>query len=167
MFFLPELSFPSWIFKPNASTWTFTTSESAEFDALIFSAGKGSFYVTDSRDSDEIVHEILYVGAGVTKSKGPIPFGIGGAFSTPDMPSSGVGPIGMKPTKPSLELSDFSGSGLILSAAAAGLGKGLGYSIILFGIPPFTVAVGRMEGTQYTAPGFGFTAMPCFFTVDP
>ncbi|MEO8071620.1 MAG: hypothetical protein ABI891_00240 [Acidobacteriota bacterium] len=157
---------PAWAFRPLASTWTFTTSESGEFDALIFAAGKGSFYVTDSRDPDEIVHEILYVGAGVTKSKGPIPFGVGGAFSTPDMPSSGVGPIMMGSSKSSLELSDFEGSGIIFSAAA-GIGKGKDYAIILFGLPPFTVAGGRMEGIQYMAPGFGFTAMPCYFTVDP
>jgi hypothetical protein len=149
-----------------ASTWTFETSEGGEFDALIFAAGKGSFYVSDSRDPDGIVHELLYVGAGVSKSKGPIPFGIGGSFSTPDMPSSGIGPIMMKPSKSSLELSDFGGSGLILTAAA-GIGKGKDYAIILFGVPPFTVGAGRMEGIQYMAPGFGFTAMPCIFTVDP
>src|SRR5450759_2893657 len=90
MFSLSLFSPPSWIGRPEASTWNFTTSESAEFDALVFAAGKGSFYVTDDDDSDGIVHEILYVGAGLTKSKGPIPFGIGGSFSTPDMPSSGT-----------------------------------------------------------------------------
>jgi hypothetical protein len=156
---------PSWLAKPDASTWNFTTSESAEFDALIFAAGKGSFYVVDDDDSDSIVHEILYVGVGLTKSKGPIPFGIGGSFSTPDMPSSGVGPIGQKPGR-KLKLSDFGGSGLILTAAG-GAFKGKDYAIILFGMPPFTVAIGRMEGVQYMAPGFGFTAMPCIFTIDP
>jgi hypothetical protein len=159
-------SWPPWLKRPVPSTWTFTTSESAEFDALIFAAGKGSFYITDSRDPDEIVHEILYVGAGLTTSKGPIPFGIGGTFSTPEMPSSGVGPIGMKPSKSSLELNDFGGTGLILTAAYGAI-KGKGYAIILFGIPPFTVATGRMEGIQYTMPSIGFTAMPCIFTVDP
>lgn len=165
MFSLSLFSPPSWIVRPEASTWNFTTSESAEFDALVFAAGKGSFYVTDDDDSDGIVHEILYVGAGLTKSKGPIPFGIGGSFSTPDMPSSGIGPIVEKPGR-KLKLSDFGGSGLIFSAAG-GAGKGKGYALILFGIPPFTVAGGRMEGIQYMAPGFGFTAMPCFFHVDP
>ena len=166
MFSLRTVSWPSWLRRAIPTTWTFTTSESAEFDALIFAAGKGSFFITDSRDPDGIVHEILYVGAGLTKSKGPIPFGIGGSFSTPDMPSFGVGPIGRKPSAPSLELNDFGGSGLILTAAG-GIVTGGGFAIILFGIPPFTVAIGRMEGIQYIAPGFGFTAMPCFFTIDP
>jgi hypothetical protein len=106
------------------------------------------------------------IGAGVTTSKGPIPFGIGGSFSTPDMFSEGVGPIGMRPGKSSLKLSDFGGSGLIFSMAA-GFGKGVGLTIVLFGIPPFTVATGRMRSIQFIAPGAGFTAMPCFFTIDP
>src|SRR5215471_2492313 len=167
MFVLSQLSatLPSWLSKPVPSTWSFQTSQGAEFDASIFAAAKGSFYVIDSSDEDEIVHEILYVGAGVTKSKGPIPFGIGGTFSTPDMPSAGVGPI-VQPRGRALRLNDFGGSGLILSAAA-GVGKGKDYAIVLFGIPPFTVGMGRMEGIQYMAPGFGFTAMPCIFTVDP
>ena len=126
MFSLSLFSPPSWIGRPEASTWNFTTSESAEFDALVFAAGKGSFYVTDDDDSDGIVHEILYVGAGLTKSKGPIPFGIGGSFSTPDMPSSGIGPIVEKPGR-KLKLSDFGGSGLIFSAAG-GAGKGKDYA---------------------------------------
>lgn len=153
-------------FKLTASTWTFTTSEAAEFDALVFSAGKGSFWVTDSRDPDEIEHEILYVGMGATMSKGPIPFGIGGSFSTWNMPSSGVGPIGMTASKKTLELKDFGGTGLIITAAG-GVGVGKGYALVFFGAPPFTVAIGKMQGIQYMAPGFGFTAMPCIFTVDP
>jgi hypothetical protein len=111
-------------------------SDDAEFDALVFAAGKVSFFVKDDNDPDGIVHELLFVGAGVTTSKGPIPFGIGGSFSTPDMFSEGVGPIGMRPGKSS-------------------------------GIPPFTVATGRMRSIQFIAPGAGFTAMPCFFTIDP
>ncbi|WP_448956046.1 hypothetical protein [Labrys neptuniae] len=166
MLSLSSLSWPAWLKKPVASSWNFTTSEGAEFDALVFSAGKGSFYVVDDDDPDGIVHEILYVGAGVTTSKGPIPFGIGGSFSTPDMFSEGVGPIGMRPDKTRLELSDFAGSGLILSMGAGVVG-GVGSSIILFGIPPFTVASGKMRCKQYIAPGAGFTAMPCIFTVDP
>jgi hypothetical protein len=43
----------------HCTSWNFTTSESAEFDALIFAAGKGSFYVIDDNDADGIVHEIL------------------------------------------------------------------------------------------------------------
>jgi hypothetical protein len=163
MFSLSMLS--SWLFKPEASSWNFTTSENVEFDALIFAGGKGSFYVVNDDDPDGIVHEILYVGLGLTKSKGPIPFGIGGCFSTPDMPSAGVGPISQKQGR-KLNLDDFAGSGIILTAAG-GAFKGKDYSIILFGLPPFTVAGGRMEGIQYMAPGFGFTAMPCIFTVDP
>lgn len=133
---------------------------------MIFAGGKGSFFVVDDRDPDSIVHELLYVGAGLSTSKGPVPFGIGGAFSTPDMFSEGIGKIGMKPSKASLELSDFSGSGLILSMAA-GIGGGIGLEMILFGIPPFTVASGRMRCKQVLAPGAGFTMMPCIFTVDP
>jgi hypothetical protein len=166
MFSLASFSAPSWMSHGKASTWEFTTSESVEFDATIFAAGKGSFYITDTSDSDGIVHEILYVGLGLTKSKGPIPFGIGGAFSTPDMPSAGEGPILMKPSAKSLALSDFGGSGLIVTAAG-GLLAGSDLAFIFFGIPPFTDAIGKMVGVQYMAPGFGFTAMPCIFTIDP
>jgi hypothetical protein len=67
MFSLSMLSSPGWLWKPESSSWDFTTSESAEFDALIFAAGKGSFYVIDDNDADGIVHEILYVGAGVRR----------------------------------------------------------------------------------------------------
>jgi hypothetical protein len=160
------VSWPSWIKHPEPSSWEFTTSEGGEFDALVFAAGKGSFYVKDDNDPDGIVHELLYVGLGVTTSKGPIPFGVGGSFSTPDMFSEGVGKIGMKPGKGKLTTSDFGGSGLIASMSA-GIGKGTGLTIILFGIPPFTVATGRMRSLQYIAPGAGFTLMPCIFTVDP
>ncbi len=164
---VPPISlWPSWLRRPINSTWSFTTSEGAEFDALVFAAGKGSFYVVDDRDPDKIVHELLYVGVGATTSKGPIPFGIGGSFSTPDMFSEGIGKIGMKPSMKSLELKDFSGSGLIVSMAA-GIGKGIGLEMIVFGIPPFTVATGRMRSQQLVAPGAGFTIMPCIFTVDP
>jgi hypothetical protein len=162
----PFRVFPTWLSSPVPSSWNFTTSDDAEFDAPVFAAGKGSFFVKDDNDSDGIVHELLFVGAGVTTSKGPIPFGIGGSFSTPDKFSEGVGPIGKRPGKSSLKLSDFGGSGLIFSMAA-GFGKGVGLTIVLFGIPPFTVATGRMRSIQFIAPGAGFTAMPCFFTIDP
>ena len=151
--------------KFTPSSWEFTTSGGAEFDALIFAAGSGSFFVVNGDDPDGIVHELLFVGAGLTTSKGPIPFGIGGSFSTPEMPSSGVGPI-MQKAGHKLKTSDFGGSGLILTAAGGAI-KGKGYSIILFGIPPFTVAAGRMEGVTYIGPGGGFTALACIFTVDP
>ena len=157
---------PRWLNSPKSSSWNFTTSEGAEFDALFFAAGKGSFYVKDDNDPDSLVHEILYVGLGLTKSKGPIPFGIGGSFSTPDMFSEGEGPIGMSPHKAQLDVSDFGGSGLILSMAG-GVGKGVAGSIIFFGVPPFTAAIGRMKSVVYMAPGFGFTAMPCYFSIDP
>jgi hypothetical protein len=62
------------------STWSFDTSESVEFDALFVAFGKGSFYIKDSRDPDGIVHEILYVAPGVSKGKGPIPWGAGGTI---------------------------------------------------------------------------------------
>jgi hypothetical protein len=164
---LPPISvWPSWLKKPIASSWSFTTSEGGEFDALVFAAGKGSFYIVDDRDPDGIVHEVLYVGMGLSTSKGPVPFGVGGSFSTADMYSEGVGKIGMKPGMASLELSDFGGSGLIISVAAGAI-KGAGLSIILFGIPPFTVATGRMRSIQYIPPGIGFTALPCIFTIDP
>src|ERR1700678_2147705 len=112
---LGPLTMPSWLKHPVPSTWNFTTSNGGEFDALFVAASSGSFFVVDSRDPDHIVHELLFVGAGATTGE------LGGSFSTPDMFSEGVGPIGMIPGRSSLALSDFGGSGLILSMAA-GLG---------------------------------------------
>ena len=161
-----DFTLPGWLSRPVPSTWEFVTSEGGEFDATIFAAGKGSFYIKDSA-GDGIVHELLYVGLGLTTSKG-VTGAIGGSFSTADMFSEGVGNIGMRPGKSSLTASDFSGSGLILSfAIGPGVALGNARSIILFGIPPFTVASGRMRSKQYMPPGVGFTAMPCIFTLDP
>ena len=157
--------FPAWLQSPEPSTWSFTTSEAAEINALIFAGAKGSFYVQDSGDPDEIIHEILYVGAGLTMSQGLLPFGLGGSFSTPDAPSAGVGPIGQKPGR-KLGLDDFGGTGLIIGASG-GIGVGGTRTLVLFGIPPFTVAAGRMLGVQLMGPSIGFSAMPCIFTVDP
>lgn len=181
MFIPPSLLIPDWFLHPAHSTWSFTTSEGGEFDATIVAAAKGSYYVQDSRDADAIQHELLYVGLGVTVSKGPIPFGIGGSFSTPDMYSAGVGNIYMKPSKGSIELSDFGGSGFIVSGSIGlppnkqipGIppppaGNGYGAQIIFFGAPPLlTVAIGLMISKQYVAPGIGATLLPCIFTVDP
>ncbi|MFD2934200.1 hypothetical protein [Spirosoma flavum] len=159
----------------SSSSWIFDTSEGIEFDALVFAAGKGSFYIKDKNDPDGIVHEMFYVGGGLTTSKGPLPV-IGGAFSTPDMYSAGVGPIATKPFK-ILTLDDFSSArtGLIISGAYGGIdfkdntGKPNGRSaaIVLFGVPPFTVAAGRIIGDTYIAPGIGFTIMPVCFVLDP
>jgi len=152
--------------KWSPSSWVFDTSEGIEFDALVFAAGKGSFYIKDRNDPDGIVHEMLYVGGGLTKSKGPLPV-IGGSFSTPDMYSEGVGPIMTKPFK-ILTIDDFASArtGLILSGAY-GIVGGVSASIVLFGMPPFTVAAGRITGDTYIAPGFGFTIMPVCFAIDP
>jgi hypothetical protein len=169
MKFFPSL-FPGWLSSGihlSPSTWEFTTSEGVEFDAFFAAGGKGSIYVKDSTDPDQIVHELLYAGLGLTTSKGPIPFGIGASFSTPDMFSEGVGPIMLAPGRRALSAKDFGGLGVILSFSI-GVGIGQNRTIILFGAPPlFTVAAGRMRGEAYIPPTVGFTAMTVIFTVDP
>lgn len=152
-----------------ASSWEFTTSEGAEFDALAFAAGKGSFYVKNTDDADEIQHELLYVGAGMSMSKGPIPLTVGGSFSTPDMPSEGAGPIALAPDRITLTTSDFSGLGFILSGTLQPMQEAKdwnNWTIVLWGWP-FVRAVGRIRSKVATLPGGGFTAMPVIFTVDP
>jgi hypothetical protein len=162
---LSSVFWPSRLTSPVPSTWSFTTWR-ADFDALVVAFGKGSFYVVDDNDPDGIVHEQLYAGLGVTTGKGAIPFGIGGSFSTPDMFSQGIGNIGMIPGKSSLNASDIGGSGLIISTSGGG-GGGTWLTFVLFGIPPFTVAIGAIGSIVYMAPGVGITMMPCIFTVDP
>lgn len=163
------MTWPDWLtknVKPKPSTWHFDTSEAAEFDALVYSASKGSLYVKDSNDEDGIIHELLYVGAGVTQSKGPLPFGIGGTFSTPDMYSEGVGPIMIAPGRKTLGVKDFAGLGMIVSGSFSG-GKGMGWSLVFFGFPPLTRAAGRIKGELYGVPGAGFTALAVYFVTDP
>lgn len=161
------------------STWSFDTSEGSEFDALFVATGKGSFYIKDSRDPDQIVHEILYVGLGVTKSKGPIPFGIGGSFSTPDMWSMGVGNIVMQAGRTSLALADFGGVGLIvvgsisagflpdLADPGKGILEGCGADLVQFGGIVNAKATGVILSKQRAPEGAGITIMPCIFTIDP
>ena len=151
-------------FRP--SPWLFVTSEGAEFDALVAAAGKGSFYVKNSDDPDGIVHELLYVGWGVGKSKGPLPFGLGGSFSTADMESGGFGPIRRHSRKAQLTADDFGGYGVILSGAY-GIVKGLSIGMVLFGLPAFPKAIGFTFSDEYIAPGVGATIMNAWFTVDP
>jgi hypothetical protein len=150
------------------TTWVFDTSEGAEFDALLFAAGKGSFYIKDTADPDQIVHEMLFVGLGLTKGKGPIPFSIGGSFSTPDMFSHGLGPIQTQNPSGILTLADFQGvhMGTIISAAGGVLYLGASISAVYFGLYS-VIAQGIIVGHEYVPIGGGFTIMPVIFTIDP
>jgi hypothetical protein len=149
------------------TTWVFDTSEGAEFDAAIFAAGKGSFFIKDTTDPDLIVHEMLFVGMGLSKGKGPIPFGIGGSFSTPDMYSQGLGPIQTQNASGILTLADFQGvhMGTIISAAGGAIWGG-SISCVYFGLYS-VIGQGQIFGKVYTPPGGGFTIMPVIFTIDP
>jgi hypothetical protein len=157
---------PSWLTNNRTpslpkSTWKFTTSEGVEWDAVAFAFGKGSFFLTDSTDADGIVHEVHYVGLGATTSKGPVPFGLGAGISNVDMRSGGVifDAFGSPP-----KAKELGPMGIILSGQ---VGDGIGASIdvVLFS-PPRVRAVGFILSQQFVLPGVGFTAMPCFFTVD-
>jgi len=165
------------------STWRIKTSESKELDLSILAKAAGNFYLTDSSDPNGLLHPVHYVGTGLTTSKGCFEFVFGGSYSTTDMPGGGVGCIYMKPGKGSLSLSDFFGSGCIISAAVT-LPEGLpgkvgidrppdtplgawGVSIIFFGAPPvLTDAIGLAYGRQVMLPGVGATWLPCIFS-DP
>jgi len=147
--------------------WQFVTSEGAEIDALIFATGKGSFYVKDTTDPDGIVHELLYVGLGAAKGKGPIPFGIGGSFSSPDMWSDGLAPIMRHARVANLTPDDFAGVGTIISGAfgaPAVFGRSL--RLVVFGFP-VPRAVGAIAGAVRMAPGAGASFLGCWFEVDP
>lgn len=149
------------------TTWVFDTSEGIEFDATIFAFGKGSFYIKDTKDPDQIVHEMLFVGVGLTKSKGPIPFGIGGDYSTPDMYSVGLGPIQTQKPSGILTLADFQGvhAGTIISGTAGFIGGGT-IAAVYFGLHD-VIGQGLVFGRTYTPPGAGFSIMPVIFTIDP
>ncbi|MGD0047333.1 MAG: hypothetical protein ABSE42_09960 [Bryobacteraceae bacterium] len=170
---------PKGFAEGSPSTWSFVTSEGSEFDATFVATAKGSFYVVDSRDPDGIQHELLFVGLGVTKGKGPIPFGIGGSFSTPDMWSAGLTKILRLQAKPTLELSDLGGVGVIYSGAIGGgflpelvnpdkgILEGCGAEVVCFGGLVAFNAAGVIVSKQYTPPGVGGTILPCIFTIDP
>ena len=149
------------------TTWVFDTSEGIEFDASMFAAGKGSFYIKDTTDPDQIVHEMLFVGMGLTTSKGPIPLGIGGAFSSPDMYSTGLGPIQTQKPGGILKLADFQGVhlGTIISGTAS-VFWGRTISAVYFGLYS-VIGQGLIYGKVYAAPGGGATIMPVIFTIDP
>jgi hypothetical protein len=149
------------------SSWVFDTSEGFEFDALVFAGGKGSFYIKDKNDPDGIVHEMLFVGLGLTKSKGPIPFGIGGQFSTPDMYSVGLDPLETQKPGGILKLEDFQGvhTGVVISGTLGVIG-GASLSMVFFGTYS-KIARGLIFSREWTAPGGGATIMPVIFTIDP
>jgi hypothetical protein len=150
------------------TTWEFDTSEGGEFDALVFAAGKGSFYIKDSHDPDGIVHEMLFVGLGLSTGKGPIPFGVGGSFSTPDMYSAGVGKIKTRKAGGIVTLADFQGvhTGYICSVAGGLLKLAGSLTAVYFGAWE-EVAAGTIMGNTWVAVGVGITWLPCIFTIDP
>jgi len=146
------------------SSWEFVTSEGAEFDAAIFGASKGSIYVKDTNDPDGIVHELLYVSFGFSTGKGPIPFGIGGSFSTPDMYSSGT--IYRHRHLSKLATDDFGGVGEILSASMGG-GLGTQASYVRFGPGIWPRALAVVGSHVAMPPSISVSAQHCYFYVDP
>ena len=151
--------------RMNASSWEFVTSEGGEFNALIVTTGKGSLYLRDKNDPDQIVHEMMYVGIGGSISVGSP---VGGSFSTPDMYSEGAGPVLMASNKKALVTNDFSGHGLIVAGQIAGaIVAGVSWSMVFFGIPPFTRAAVKVKSAAWMAPQAGFSATPVWFTLDP
>jgi hypothetical protein len=172
--------YAQWLMNWPRSTWSIKTSASGEIDVTVFAGSAGTFYVADSTDPYCALHQVQYTGLGLTWSKGPFPGALGGSYSTVDMPGGGWGNIGMKPGMSSLSLSDFAGSGLILSAAlslatkgpapsAGGMPgnsplEGSAITIVFFGAPPLlTVAIGVAVGRQKMMPGIGATWLPCVF----
>jgi len=167
------LLFEHWVTNWVPSTWKIETSATGELDAAMFAASAGTFYLTDSSDPSHAQHIVQYAGIGLTISKGGIPFFLSGSYSTTDMPGGGVGNIGMKPGKGSLSLSDFAGSGCIISGAflppamavnPSAPMMGWSGSILFFGAPPLlTDAIGLAFGRQKMLPGVGATWLPCIF----
>ena len=172
--------YAQWLMNWPSSTWSIKTSAGGEIDLTVFAGSAGTFYVADSTDPQCALHQVQYTGLGLTWSKGPFPGTLGGSYSTVDMPGGGWSNIGMKPGMSSLSLSDFAGSGCILSGALtlptmgstpSGMPKpginpveGSAITLVFFGAPPLlTVAIGVAVGRQKMMPGIGATWLPCVF----
>jgi hypothetical protein len=179
---------PKWIERPIASTWAFVNSASIEFDVLVSAWSVGTLFIKNT--TDNVIHRLYYVGAGLTTSKGPMPSVIGGSYSDTDMWNKGIistadpllDYIGLRPDKPTIDLKDFEGFGAIVSVSVGNRGwagrydpqtrafdqssasLGVSYAAIQFGLPP--VAVGIVVGAVHMLPGAGITGMPVYFWLD-
>ncbi len=155
---LPKL--PS-ISKFVGSSWEFDTSTGGDISAAIVAASQGSLFIHDNNDPDGIVHEVMYVGVGLAMGS-PLP---SASYATPDMFSTGVGPVVMPPTKAALYVNDFAGTGFIINFSG-GAFAGRAYTIVFFGFP-FVRAALRIKSKSYTTPAVGMSGMPVWFVLDP
>ena len=170
--------------KLRPSPWRFVSSEGADLSASIFVGVKGSFYVQNDSDPDQIVHELMYAGMGFQAGKG-LP--VGGSFSTADFMNLHLGRIYYGPRNfYGISTDDFGGAGIIVSVAASLLGTNLlgnasggNVSLVVWSLPfgffrdPRKIiagecyALGLISGTSTATPGVGVSACPVVFSVDP
>jgi hypothetical protein len=175
---------PQWTRRPLPSDWVIKQSQSDELDITAVGLGRGTLILAQ-RSNLSHTHHIMYDGAGLTWSKGPLPLTFGGSHSTYDMPGGNgfieVPPafdfIGVGPGTGNLKITDFQGWGFIISGAYAGTShldekrhklvtdfSGTGVTMFVFGVFP-PIAVGYTMGTQTMLPGVGATGMVVYYDV--
>lgn len=124
---------------PAPTEWSFRTSGAVEVmvQTEVAEIGVGASWTTlYLQHSNGSQHNIQLVGIKVAAGVG-IASPISPAYSSQDLPGSGIGRIYRNTAKVgrSLELHHFNGGYLIYSAEKAGLGHGISASLVFFGIP--------------------------------
>lgn len=125
------------------SSWIFTSSSSVNVSVAVMGGGIGVLFLQDTDTNAQ--RRIVFGGLG--GSFGPLPAGV--SWSTPNMPSQGVGRLYTREELP-LDLSDLNGPAIIMSVGAV-TGVGGGMSIYLLGVTNTAGWLGAMMPAMFGA----------------